>query len=474
MFNLKKISEFAYELPEDQSMKVPGIIYINDTLLKNFTNDEPIKQVRNVASLPGIVKASIAMPDIHMGYGFPIGGVAAFDYDNGIVSPGGVGYDINCGVTLIKTNLKYQEVRNKIADIIENLYKSIPAGIDHKSSLRLNQQSLSNILSEGIYWALENGYATENDMLNTEESGKIECDASYVSEKAMARGINELGTLGGGNHFLEIQRVSSIMDDKTSKMFGMEPDQVTIMVHTGSRGLGHQVATDFITEILNSGEGIKNENDKQLTSVYISSKIGQRYINSMNAAANFSFVNRQIITYKIRKVFEETFKRDYESLGMDILYSLAHNMAKQEYHIIENTKRKLLVHRKGATRAFPAGVAEGKFSSTGYPVIIPGDMGTASYVLVGTQENMKNSFGSSCHGAGRVLSRKASNEKFTPESVLRELNDRGIYIRAATKKVITEESPESYKDIDEVIKVVNGANIARPVLKLTPLAVMKG
>ncbi len=475
MFNLNKVNDFEYELPKTGNMKVPGKIYINEKLLNKFTDDEPLKQVSNVASLPGIIKNSIAMPDIHLGYGFPIGGVAAFDYDNGIISPGGVGYDINCGVTLIKTDFNYNDIKDKIKDLIDEIYKKVPSGIDIKGGFQINNNDMNDILSSGINWAYKNGYAIEDDKIKTEENGKIECDYSKVSEKALKRGINEVGTLGAGNHFLEIQKVDKIYNNEIAQKFGINNEnQVMIMVHTGSRGLGHQVATDFMNILNESNDSVKNENDKQLISAYIKSKNGFDYINAMNAAANFGFTNRQIIVYKIRKAFENVFKNDFESMEIKMVYSLAHNMAKTEEHIVDGKKTKLMVHRKGATRAFPKNHINGYFQDTGHPVIIPGSMGTASYVLVGTENNINNTFGSSCHGAGRVLSRKKSNEYFQSNNVINKLNDKNIYLRATTKKVVTEESPDSYKDIDEVINVVNGADIAKPVVRMVPLGVMKG
>ncbi len=475
MFNLKKINDYEYELPKTGNMRVPGKIYISEKLLSALSDDEPLKQVSNVASLPGIVKNSIAMPDIHLGYGFPIGGVAAFDYDNGIISPGGVGYDINCGVTLIKTSFTYSDIKGKIRDLIDEIYKKVPSGIDIKGGFQINSDNLNDILSSGIDWAYNKGYAIEDDKIRTEENGKLECDYSNVSEKAVKRGINEVGTLGAGNHFLEIQRVDKIYDSGIAKKFGIDDnDQIMIMVHTGSRGLGHQVATDFMNILNESADSVKNGNDKQLISTYIGSRNGNNYINAMNAAANFGFNNRQIIVYKIRKVFENIFNRDFESMDIKIVYSLAHNMARTEEHIIDGKKMKLIVHRKGATRAFPKNHIDGYFHDTGHPVIIPGSMGTASYVLAGTENNINNTFGSSCHGSGRVLSRKKSNEYFQSNEVLNKLTGKNIYLRATTKKVITEESPNSYKDIDEVINVVNGADIAKPVVRMVPLGVMKG
>ncbi|WP_337859793.1 RtcB family protein [Ferroplasma sp.] len=474
MLPIKKISEYQYEIPVTGNMKVPGTIYINDKLLSNFTDDEPVKQVMHVASLPGIVKSSMAMPDIHLGYGFPIGGVAAFDYDTGIISPGGVGYDINCGVSLIMTDIDYSEAKGKIKLLLDEIYKNVPAGIDNKSSFRINEDDENEIMASGIEWAYNKGFATKKDLERTEENGKMPSNISNVSEKAARRGKNELGTLGAGNHFLEIDRVDALMDQSTAEKFGMSSKKLAVMVHTGSRGLGHQVATDYLMRLNEDSDSVKNEDDKQLISAYIHSKIGEDYINAMNAAANFGFVNRQIITYKIRKSFEKIFGSEFENMGIETVYSLAHNMAKVETHNVNGNKKKLMVHRKGATRAMPAHALEGYFNVTGHPVIIPGNMGGPSYVMVGLPGNEEITFSSSCHGAGRVLSRKRANEQFTSEGVEMELKSQGIYLRAATKKAIIEESPESYKDIDEVIKVVYGAKIAKPVAKLIPVAVMKG
>jgi len=475
MLQIKKINEYRYEIPVTGNMKVPGTIYINDTLFRNFTDDEPIKQVMHVASLPGIVKSSMAMPDIHLGYGFPIGGVAAFDYDDGVVSPGGVGYDINCGVSLITTEIDYDKAKDKIKILLDEINKSVPAGIDNKSSFRITADDENEIMSSGIDWTYNNGYATRKDLEKTEENGKMPSNISSVSEKAIKRGKNELGTLGAGNHFLEIDRIDQIMGEAKAKKFGINNlNGLAIMVHTGSRGFGHQVATDYLMRLNDENDSIKSEDDRQLISAYIHSRTGQDYINAMNAAANFGFVNRQIITYKIRKAFEKVFSTDFENMGIETLYSLAHNMAKAEIHNVDGIKRKLMVHRKGATRALPAYASTGYFNETGHPVIIPGNMGGPSYVMVGMPGNEDLTFSSSCHGAGRVLSRKRANGQFTAEGVEMEMKSRGIYLRATTKKAVVEESPGSYKDIDEVVKVINGAKIAAPVAKLMPVAVMKG
>jgi tRNA-splicing ligase RtcB len=475
MLQIKKINDYQYEIPKFGHMNVPGTIYINDTLLGNFTDDEPIKQVMNVASMPGIVKSSLAMPDIHLGYGFPIGGVAAFDYDDGIISPGGVGYDINCGVSLIVTDIEYGSVKDKIPGLLDEIYKSVPAGIDNKSSFRINSDDENEIMASGLKWAYSRGFGTKKDMDRTEENGSLPSNISKVSEKAVKRGKNELGTLGAGNHFLEIDRVDSIIDRVKAEKFGIGQDnRLAIMVHTGSRGLGHQVATDYLMRLNEEGDSIRNENERQLISAYAHSKSGEDYMDAMNAAANFGFVNRQIITYKIRKAFEKILGMDFEDMGIETLYSLAHNMAKIENHPVDGKNRKLIVHRKGATRALPAHVSKGYFEETGHPVIIPGHMGGPSYVLAGMPGNEETTFSSSCHGAGRVLSRKRANEQFTVEDVSMDMKFRGIYLHATTKKAVVEESPGSYKDIDEVIKVITGAKIASPVARLMPVAVMKG
>ena len=475
MLQIKKINEYQYEIPMTGNMKVPGTIYINDDLLRNFTDDEPLKQVMHVASLPGIVKSSMAMPDIHLGYGFPIGGVAAFDYDTGIISPGGVGYDINCGVSLIVTDIDYGEAKDKIRALLDEIYKSVPAGIDNKSSFQITTEDENEIMASGIEWAYNKGYATKHDMEKTEENGSMPSNISSVSDKAIKRGKNELGTLGAGNHFLEIDRIDQIMDGIKAKKFGIKnKNNLAIMVHTGSRGLGHQVATDYLMRLNEESGSIKSDDDRQLISAYIHSRTGEDYMNAMNAAANFGFVNRQIITYKIRKAFEKIFGTEFENMGIETLYSLTHNMAKVETHVVDGSRRKLVVHRKGATRALPAHVCGGYFNETGHPVIIPGNMAGPSYVMVGLPGNEDITFSSSCHGAGRVLSRKRANEQFTRDGVEMELRSRGIYLRATTKKAIIEESPESYKNIDDVVKVIHGAKIAAPVAKLIPVAVMKG
>ena len=475
MLQINKLSDFQYQIPATGNMKVPGMLYINDRILKNFSDDEPLRQVMNVASLPGIVKASMAMPDIHLGYGFPIGGVAAFDYYDGIVSPGGVGYDINCGVSLIATDLDYDEYKGHVDSVLDELYKTVPAGIDNKSSFRINSDDENEILSSGLKWAYSKGYATENDMIHTEENGYIPANIDAVSEKAIKRGKNELGTLGAGNHFLEIDRIDKVINPEIAGKFGTGiKNKLAIMVHTGSRGTGHQVATDYLLRLNEDSESVKIPEDRQLISAYASSKLGEDYMDAMNAAANFGFVNRQIITYKIRRAFEKITGLDSDSMGIQVVYSLAHNMAKVETHSIDGIKKKVIVHRKGATRAQPAGISDGYFQETGHPVIIPGHMAGPSYILVGLPGNEETTFSSSCHGAGRLLSRKRASEEFSADNVRDDMRSRGIYLRATTNKAVVEESPGSYKNIDDVIEVIQGARIASPVASLMPVAVMKG
>lgn len=477
---LNRIDDYTYEIPQtaDSYMNVHGIVYSSPKLLENILGDNALQQVVNVATLPGIVKASIAMPDIHWGYGFPIGGVAAFDYDEGLVSPGGVGYDINCGVSLLRTDLNFDDISGKIKEIVNNIYDLVPAGLGSRKKTGVGTHDLQEVLSSGIKWAISRGLGTELDAKFTEADGSLPlADASKVSEGAMKRGLGQIGTLGAGNHFLEIQKVDEIYDKEIARKFGIDREgQITVMIHTGSRGLGHQVATDYLRILSTSADAVQNVRDRQLMSAHIKTRTGQDYLGAMNAAANFGFVNRQIIVHNVRQAFSKVMNTDFESLGMRLVYSLAHNIAKIEEHEVEGRRMKVVIHRKGATRAFPAGRPElgEAFRDTGHPVLIPGDMGSASYVLVGNRENLERSFGTSCHGAGRLLSRKASLRSFTTDDVMSKLEDYGVYVRAASRRVLVEEAPGSYKNIDEVIGAVQGARLADPVARLVPIGVVKG
>lgn len=473
---IEKVDNYTYMINKgfDGRMNVPGIIYSSPSMMEEIRNDQSLQQVVNVAMLPGIVKASMAMPDIHWGYGFPIGGVAAFEAEDGIVSPGGVGYDINCGVSLVGTDLSVEEVSPVIRNLTDELFRRIPSGMG-STSTNVGYSSLVDILHSGLKWALDNGMATKDDLKHTEEDGSMDyCLPEAVSEEARKRGLKQIGTLGAGNHFLEIQRVDRIYEPEIAKYFGLTHEgQITTMIHTGSRGLGHQVATDYIRKLNTAEQGVvKHPVDKQLTSAYISSDIGSTYMGAMNSAANYGFVNRQVISHNVREAFLNLFP----DANIEIVYSLAHNMAKRERHVVDGQKMDLVVHRKGATRAFtgkwfPSG---SPFSKYGHPVLIPGDMGSASYVLVGKEGNDEKSFASSCHGAGRRLSRKKSVETFRSRDVVSKLEEKGIYLRAQNPRVISEEAPGSYKNIDEVIESVTGAGLTNPVARLVPIGVVKG
>ncbi len=473
---LKEIMPFTYEIPAstDPRMNVPGVVFASEKMMQTLRSDQSLSQVVNVAMLPGILRASYAMPDIHWGYGFPIGGVAAFDWLEGIVSPGGVGYDINCGVSLLQTNLSADMVIPKIHQITDEIFRNVPSGIG-SSAARYTERDLEGILAGGLTWAMDHGMATEDDIAHTEDDGSIDgASPNSVSREARARGIKQIGTLGAGNHFLEIQRVDRIIDPDGSSKFGVrEKDQVTVMIHTGSRGLGHQVATDFIGELNGSSPDIiRHPVDRQLNSARIGTSLADRYIASMGAAANFGFVNRQVIISRVREAFRK-FLPDSE---LKLVYSLAHNIAKIERHTVDGEDRKLLVHRKGATRAFGPGNSNltGIFRETGHPVLVPGDMGSASYLLVGTAGNENLSFASSCHGAGRLLSRTKSLKEFNSSDVMSKLEKKGIYLKAQSKQVISEEAPGSYKNIDDVIYSVEGAGLTRTLARMTPIGVVKG
>ncbi|MGC8995254.1 MAG: RtcB family protein [Thermoplasmata archaeon] len=483
MFNgpLEKIDDFRWRIPKTykKGMKVDGIIIASEHMLNDIRNDNAPEQVANVATLPGIIRASYAMPDIHWGYGFPIGGVAAFDFDEGVISPGGVGYDINCGVKMVRTNLTIKDVRPKIKELVDTIFEEVPSGVGSEGKIKLNRNDLNGVLSEGAKWAVENGYGWQEDLERIEEYGRIEGgDPSKISEKAKSRGAPQLGTLGAGNHFLEVQVVDKIFLPDVAKRFGIfEEGQITVMIHTGSRGLGHQVATDYIEIMESAAKKYKIELvDKQLAAAPIHSKEAQDYISAMAGAANFGFVNRQMINHWTRRAFERIFKTDAESLDMHVIYSVAHNIAKIEEYEIDGKRRKVVVHRKGATRAFPANHPSlpDIYKDIGQPVLIPGDMGRASYLLVGTQRAMEETFGSTCHGAGRVLSRNEALRRYRGEAVKRELLNNGIYVKSATSEVAAEEAPGAYKNVDDVVNAVEGAGISRIVVRLRPIGVMKG
>ncbi|MCI4338854.1 MAG: RtcB family protein [Thermoplasmata archaeon] len=459
-------------------MRVPGLLFSNAALLSGVAGDPSLAQLANVATLPGIQRYALAMPDIHFGYGFPVGGVAAFDLEEGVVSPGGIGYDINCGVRLIRTSLRTEEVRPHLASLLERLYREVPSGVGSRGGHPLSPSGVEEVLAGGARWAVEHGLGRSADLEVQEEQGCLAgADPAAVSESARKRGLKQLGTLGSGNHFLEVQAVDEVFDPEFAPVLGLASGQVVVMLHTGSRGLGHQVATDYIQEMDRglAGQGITLV-DRQLSCAPISSEPAQRYLRAMAAAANFAWANRQAMTHGVRRAFSAEFARTEEELDLSVVYDISHNMAKVEEHAVNGGRKRLLVHRKGATRAFPAGRDEVPlaYRRFGQPVLIPGDMGTASYVLAGLPTAMERSFGSSCHGAGRRLSRKAAVRTFRFEEVTRSLAGKGIIVRSASREGVTEEAPGAYKNVEEVVRVAEGAGLTRRVARLVPLGVVKG
>ncbi|MHA1143199.1 MAG: RtcB family protein [Candidatus Helarchaeota archaeon] len=477
---IDKIADNIYEISETfrPGMRVPSRIYCDDVLLEKMKKDNTLTQATNITFLPGIYKFSITLPDGHSGYGFPIGGVAATDLEEGVVSPGGVGYDINCGVRLLRTNLQKKELTN-LKELMELLFRSVPSGLGSKGKLRLTVSELDKVLQTGTEWAIERGYGWEEDAIHTENAGCIEnANPSLISGRAKERGLPQLGSLGSGNHFLEIQYVDKIYNSDVATKLGIkEEGQIMVMIHTGSRGFGHQVCSDFLRIMERSVRDYDIKiPDRELACAPIKSKEGQQYLQSMACAANFAWVNRQMIMHWVRESFEKLFHQQAEDLDMHLLYDVAHNIAKIEMHEIEGKKVKVCVHRKGATRAFPAEHPEVNkdYRSIGQPVLLPGSMGTASYLLIGGNRSMELSFGSTAHGAGRVLSRSAATRKYWGEKVQQELMKEGMVIKAASKRVLSEEAPGVYKDIDRVANVSHNLGIATKIVRLRPFGVTKG
>jgi len=468
---LKKISDYEWEIPKEGKMLVPGKIFASEKLLEDIKQDKTLEQVKNVAMLPGIIKASIAMPDAHQGYGFPIGGVAAFDLDKGVISPGGVGYDINCSVRLLKTNLKLADVEKKKKEIINKLFNDVPSGVGIKGRIKLSKEELDEVLEKGARWAVEKGYGKKEDYEFTEEEGCISgADAKAVSQRAKARGLPQLGSLGAGNHFLEMDVIEEVYDEDIAKQWGLEKGNITIMIHCGSRGLGHQVCSDYINE-MEEKYGYPPQ-DRELVNAPIQSELGKKYFSAMAAAANFAFANKQMITHWVRKTMEEIFPK----FKAEVLYDVCHNIAKFETHKIDGKEKEVLVMRKGATRSFGPGKKElpKLYQKTGQPILLPGSMGTGSYILVGTEKAEEISFASTAHGAGRVESRTAANRELKADKIQKEMQAKGIELKSGSLKGIVEEAPEVYKDIDEVARVSHEAGIGNLIVRLTPIAVMKG
>ncbi|MDD3579468.1 MAG: RtcB family protein [Desulfobacca sp.] len=476
---LRRLDDYRWEVPQTGKMRTRGLIYATWDMLPDIRTDQSIQQVANVATLPGIEGASLAMPDIHWGYGFPIGGVAAFNLTEGVISPGGVGYDINCGVRLLRSNLLRQEAEPILEDLVDALFRNIPSGLgSRRKDLKLTTPALRQVLRLGAAWAVKNGFGTADDLLHIEAGGQIPgADADLVSDKALDRGRDQLGTLGSGNHFVEVGYVQEIFDEAIARAFGLFPQQITVIIHTGSRGLGHQVCDDYIKIMMKAAAKYNIElPDRQLCCAPITSPEGEQYLAAMAAAANFAFTNRQLITHWVRESFEQVWPAGPRALGLELVYDVAHNIAKIETHTINQVTKKVCVHRKGATRAFAPHHPEvpEAYREVGQPVLIPGDMGRYSYVLVGTPQAMVETFGSTCHGAGRLLSRHQALKAAKGRSILQELAAKGIVVRGASRGTIAEEIPEAYKDVDNVVEVVQGAGISRKVAKLHPLGVIKG
>ncbi|MFC1499792.1 RtcB family protein [Candidatus Zixiibacteriota bacterium] len=476
---LERIDEYRLRIPREGEMLSEGLIYADHTTGKLLKQDNSPQQVANVACLPGLVGKSMAMPDIHWGYGFPIGGVAAFDIDEGVISPGGVGYDINCGVRLLRTTLREDEVKPRIKHLVDRLFSEIPTGVGASRRMaKLTRGQLRMLLQQGAGWVVEQGWGRPADLDRLESDGCLpEANPDALSSRAIERGLDQVGTLGSGNHFGEVGVVEEMYDPETARLFGLEEGMVTFFIHCGSRGLGHQVADDSMKSMRGALtlHGLDLP-DPQLVCAPITSKEGEAYLGAMRAAANYAFANRQMITWLARKVFSEIFGRSDEELGLDVVYDVCHNIAKIEEHIFEGEKRKVCVHRKGATRAFPAGHPEiGEvYRASGHPVLIPGDMGRYSYVLVGTRKAMDESWGSTCHGAGRVKSRSKAKKDLKGRHIDRELAEKGIYVRAESRRILAEEASEAYKDVADVVNVVTGAGLVRKVARLRPIGNIKG
>lgn len=473
--DFKKISDYIWELPKTfrKDMLVPARIYISKQMLERILDERSVDQLVNVATLRGIEKYALAMPDIHQGYGFPIGGVAAFRSSDGIISPGGVGYDINCGVRLLVSPYQLEEIEERLTDLANQIQRDVPSGVGRGGRIKLSVEEMDVVLNTGINWAIKNGYAYQKDAEVTEEQGHFkQADASKLSNKAKTRGNDQVGTLGAGNHFLEIQEVVEIFNDDIAKTFGLRKGQVTVMIHTGSRGLGHQNCTDYVRKMDKAMPkyGIELP-DRELACVPFQSEEGQDYFKAMAACANYAWCNRQLITYRVRKAWERILP-DFNGEQLKMVYDVAHNMAKLEKH----DGNEYVVHRKGATRAFGPGSPEipEKYQEVGQPVLIPGSMGTYSYVLAGTEQGMKETFGSTCHGAGREMSRMKAKKTIDISKLKKKLDEYGVIVRAGRARELLEEAPEAYKDVEEVVDVVHNSGIAKKVAKMRPLAVVKG
>ncbi|HXZ43832.1 MAG TPA: RtcB family protein [archaeon] len=479
--SVERVDEYRWRIPPDAKpgMRVPAIIFADEKLMEQIRHDLSLEQAANSAMLPGVVKAAYAMPDIHQGYGLPIGAVVATHPDQGVVTPGGVGYDINCGVRLLRTELTTTEVMPRLKELVNGLFSAVPSGVGSHGRVRLTRENAQEPLERGAAWAVEQGLGEPEDLVTAEASGCIQgADPDAVSRKAYERGRDQLGTLGSGNHFLEVQLVDKIFDENVANVLGLFPNQITVLIHSGSRGFGHQVCTDYLATMERALKkyGIQLP-DRQLACTPIHSDEARAYLGAMRSAANYAWANRQCMTHWAREVFQKVFRKSPRDLGMGVVYDVAHNIAKVEEHEVDGKKIQLLVHRKGATRAFPPGHSElpERYRSIGQPVLVPGDMGRASFVLVGTVGAMLETFGSTCHGAGRLLSRAAAIRAAKGRSIERELEDtHGVYVRATGRDSVKEEMPEAYKNVQDVVTVCHNAGISKMVAKLKPIGCIKG
>jgi tRNA-splicing ligase RtcB len=480
MRGFQKIDEFLYEIPVTfrEGMRVPARFYADDELVAAMTGDRSLEQLVNTATLPGVVRHVLAMPDMHQGYGFPIGGVVATALPDGVISPGGVGYDINCGVRLLASHLRVEQVAPYLDDLASALYANCPSGVGKGGQVKLKSGELDEVMEKGAGWAVRRGYGTEADLERTEENGCLPgADAAQVSARARDRGKDQVGTLGAGNHFIEVDRVEHVVDEALARRIGLSPGQVVVQIHCGSRGLGHQVCTDYVNLFQKAVRKYHYElPDRELVCAPLSSPEGRDYLAAMTSAANYAFANRQVLAFHIRRSFEQVLAGKVKNFGLYQIYDIAHNMAKIETHVVDGRKRELCVHRKGATRAFGPGseVLPEVYRDIGQPVLVPGSMGTSSWVLVGTEGAMAQTFGSTCHGAGRTMSRHQAKRSVHGATLRQELEAGGIHVRAGSLGGLAEEAPAAYKDVDRVVDVVHGAGLAKRVARLTPLAVIKG
>jgi tRNA-splicing ligase RtcB len=476
---LHRLREYVWEIPRQGDMRVPARVLASRSLLEQIADDKTLEQLRNTTHLPGVTDYALCMPDGHQGYGFPVGGVAGIDAENGCISPGAVGYDINCGVRMMKTNLAYDDLRGREEELVDALFDAVPTGLGGGGVVEGDAPTVEAILDRGVDWALEAGWAVEADLAHCEDEGRRpDADADAVSQKAKDRGRNQLGSLGSGNHFLEVQRVTDVFDEATADAYGLVEDQIVVLIHCGSRGLGHQTCNDYLREIEQEHDDLLAElPDKELAAAPAGSRLAEEYYAAMCACINFAWVNRQLIMHRTRQVFADVFDRPWEEMGMELLYDVAHNIAKKEVHGTSAGERELFVHRKGATRAFPPGHPEvpAAYRETGQPVIIPGSMGAGSYVLSGGENSLAETFGSTAHGAGRLMSRTQAKSEFWGGDVQDDLRDgQQVYVKASSGATIAEEAPGVYKDVDEVVRVSDALGIGDTVARTFPVCNIKG